>query len=78
MSITSPLRIGYLMQNGAPDLSTTSGPQLHVAAVVKGLQKSGHTVRTVAIQQERLGWSDDARSESAPFLRSPPNPHRRR
>lgn len=53
------MRIGYLMQNGAPDLSTLSGPQLHVTAVVRGLQKRGHVVRTVASQRGRLQWSDD-------------------
>jgi glycosyltransferase involved in cell wall biosynthesis len=58
-SNNAALRIGYLMQNGAPDLSAVSGPQLHTAAVVRGLQKLGHQVRIVAIQKNRLGWSDD-------------------
>lgn len=53
------LRIGYLMQNGAADLSTLSGPQLHVKAVIHGLQRRGHSVRTVATQNKRLVWSDD-------------------
>lgn len=53
------LSIGYLMQNGAPDLSTVSGPQLHTVAVIKGLQKLGHQVRTVAHQKAQLGWSDN-------------------
>jgi glycosyltransferase involved in cell wall biosynthesis len=53
------LRIGYLMQNGAPDLREVSGPQLHTVAVIKGLQKLGHTVRTVATQREQLLCSDD-------------------
>lgn len=53
------LRIGYLMQNGAPDLDTTSGPQLHVTAVINGLRRRGHRVRTVAFQRGRLQWTDD-------------------
>lgn len=55
----SSLRIGYLMQNGAPDLSQVSGPQLHTLAVIEGLQKLGHQVRTVATQNGQLMWSDD-------------------
>ncbi|MEW5976939.1 MAG: glycosyltransferase family 4 protein [Acidobacteriota bacterium] len=53
------MRVGYLMQNGAPDLGSISGPQLHVCAVIEGLQARGHSVRTVALQHGRLGWSDD-------------------
>jgi glycosyltransferase involved in cell wall biosynthesis len=53
------LRIGYLMQNGAVDLSQLSGPQLHIKAVIHGLQKRGHMVRTIAFQDRRLVWSDD-------------------
>jgi len=53
------LHVGYLMQNGAADLRTVSGPQLHIEAVIKGLQKLGHQVRTVSYQQEKLGWSDN-------------------
>jgi glycosyltransferase involved in cell wall biosynthesis len=53
------MRIGYVMQNGVPDLSTVSGPQLHVVSVIRGLQQRGHTVRTVAPQGGRLQWSDD-------------------
>ncbi len=47
------------MQNGAPDLSLVSGPQLHTMAVIKGLKKQGHIVRAVATQNCRLGWSED-------------------
>jgi glycosyltransferase involved in cell wall biosynthesis len=53
------LQIGYLMQNGAPDLKRVSGPQLHTTAVVEGLRKQGHLVRMVANQDHRLGWSED-------------------
>jgi glycogen synthase len=62
----SALRIGYLLQNGAPELSTLSGAQLHTVAVIKGLQKLGHHVRTVAIQRNKLGWSDDLQGWHAP------------
>jgi len=55
----SVLKIGYLMQHGAPDLNIISGPQLHVVAVISGLTKLGHRVRTVAFQGGKLGWSDD-------------------
>ena len=54
-----PMRIGYVMQNGAPDLRTLSGPQLHVTAVIRGLRGRGHAVRTVATQDGCLQWSDD-------------------
>lgn len=60
------MRVGYAIQNGAPDLSAVSGPQLHVRAVIGGLQKLGHTVRTVAIQQGKLLWSDDLINWSIP------------
>lgn len=54
------------MQNGAPDMNTLSGPQLHISAVIEGLQSLGHTVRTVAIQKKTIGWSDDIRTWSEP------------
>jgi glycosyltransferase involved in cell wall biosynthesis len=53
------LKIGYLMQNGAPDLSQVSGPQLHISAVIRGFLKLGHIVRIVGIQKNRLVCSDD-------------------
>jgi glycosyltransferase involved in cell wall biosynthesis len=53
------LRIGYLMQTGAPDMNTLSGPQLHISATVDQLKKLGHQVRTVAIQNRKIVWSDD-------------------
>jgi alpha-maltose-1-phosphate synthase len=56
------LRIGYLIQNGAPDLSIVTGPQLHVKSVISGLQKLGHKVRTLATQNSQLNWSDDLES----------------
>ncbi len=60
------MNVGYLMQNGAADLGTTSGPQLHVTAVIKGLERAGCRVRTVAIQQDTLQWSDDLVTWAAP------------
>lgn len=66
MSLKTNLQIGYLMQNGAPELSITSGPQLHTTAVIKGMQNLGHGVRTVAIQQPGLVWSDDLHQWQAP------------
>ncbi len=64
--MSADLRIGYLMQNGAPDMSTPSGPQLHVKEVVEGLQKNGHVVNTLAIQNRRLSWSEDLDNWSLP------------
>jgi glycosyltransferase involved in cell wall biosynthesis len=67
------LHIGYLMQNGAVDLSQLSGPQLHIKSVIHGLQKRGHQVRTVAYQDSRLLWSDnleDWKAVSYGFSRS--------
>ncbi|MHB1415262.1 MAG: glycosyltransferase family 4 protein [Chloroflexota bacterium] len=55
----SALRIGYIMQADAVDMSATSGPQLHVKAVVEGLKQRGHDVRLVAIQGGRTLWTDD-------------------
>jgi glycosyltransferase involved in cell wall biosynthesis len=52
--------IGYLLQNGAPDLATVSGPQLHTRAVIEGLRRRGHEVRIVAIQRGSLVASTDA------------------
>lgn len=60
------LKIGYLMQNGAPDLSQVSGPQLHTLAVINGLQKLRHSVRTIAIQNKQLEWSDDLKRWNPP------------
>jgi glycogen(starch) synthase len=53
------LNIGYIMQANAVDMSIVSGPQLHVEAVVKGLDKRGHNVRMVAIQKGNTLWTDD-------------------
>jgi len=53
------LKIGYLMQADSVPMDVVSGPQLHVKAIVRGLQRRGHEVRTVAIQHEKIQWSDD-------------------
>jgi hypothetical protein len=59
-------RLGYVMQNGAPDLSRISGSQIHTLATIEGLQKRGYKVRTVAIQDDIIGWSDDLGGWSQP------------
>ncbi|MFN8062094.1 MAG: glycosyltransferase family 4 protein [Vicinamibacterales bacterium] len=67
------MRIGYVIQNGAPDFSTISGPQLHTVAVIDGLRRLGHDVRTLANQSYRLGWTDDLTTWQTPtygFTRS--------
>jgi glycosyltransferase involved in cell wall biosynthesis len=79
------LRIGYLIQNNAPDLSVISGPQLHTVAVIECLRKLGHEVRTLATQRGRLVWSDDLthwsdaryRVSRAPWFRAIERPIRR-
>lgn len=55
----SHLRIGYIMQKGAPYLGEVSGPQLHTLAVINGLKKLGHAVRIFAFQKNILGWTDN-------------------
>ena len=39
------LKIGYLMQADSVPMDMVSGPQLHVKAVVQGLQQRGHEDR---------------------------------
>jgi starch synthase len=53
------LKIGYIMQANAVDMSVVSGAQQHVKAVIGGLEKRGHRVRVVAIQQGQIQWTDD-------------------
>lgn len=53
------MNIGYLMQEGVPDLDVVSGAQLHVKAVITGLQKRGHPVRTFLPRAKKPVWSDD-------------------
>jgi glycosyltransferase involved in cell wall biosynthesis len=53
------LKIGYLMQADSVPMDVVSGPQLHVQAVVRELERRGHEVRTVAIQHDQIQWSDD-------------------
>ena len=54
------------MQNGAPDLGRVSGPQLHTTAVINGFKKLGHSVRVVAFQKRKLGWSEDLANWTPP------------
>ncbi len=56
---TISMKIGYLMQADAVDMSKVSGPQLHVEAVINGLKNRGHIVRMVAIQNAEIYWSDN-------------------
>lgn len=53
------LRIGYVMQADAAEMSEVSGPKLHVEATVRGLEQRGHRVRMVAIQNGKTLWTDD-------------------
>lgn len=47
------------MQTGAPDLATLSGPQLHIFHTITELRKLGHIVKVVAIQENKIMWSDN-------------------
>jgi glycosyltransferase involved in cell wall biosynthesis len=53
------LKIGYIMQADAVDMSSVSGPQLHVKAVFEGFKKNGHCVRMVAIQRGEILQTDN-------------------
>jgi glycosyltransferase involved in cell wall biosynthesis len=53
------LKIGYIMQADAPDMSIVSATQLHVKAIVQGFNKIGHHVRLVMIQKGRAQWTED-------------------
>lgn len=81
------MKIAYLMQEGVPDLDTVSGPQLHVRAVIAGLQKRGHPVRTFLPRAGKPAWSDDLTAadwhaaqcgfSASPFFRALESPVRR-
>jgi glycosyltransferase involved in cell wall biosynthesis len=53
------MRIGFLMQNGVPDLNGGSGPSVHVRAVIQHLQKRGHQVRMIVRDGRMILWTDD-------------------
>lgn len=56
------MRMGYIMEANSVDMSSASGPQQHVQAVIEGLIKRGHSVRLLAFQDRRLQWTDDLRT----------------
>lgn len=55
------MRIGYLMQVGAPEVRTKpfSGPAIHVRQVISELSRMGHSVRLLVIQDGQILKSDD-------------------
>jgi glycosyltransferase involved in cell wall biosynthesis len=55
------MKIGYLMQAGAPDVRNKplSGPALHVKQVFTELQSLGHQVRLLAFLDGQIWKSDD-------------------
>jgi glycosyltransferase involved in cell wall biosynthesis len=55
------LKIGYLMQAGAPDIRRLppSGPAVHVREVFKELQAQGHQMRLIAHLEGQIWKSDD-------------------
>jgi len=81
------MKIAYLMQEGVPDLDTVSGPQLHVRAVIAGLHKRGHHVRTFLPRAGKPVWADDLAApdwraaqygfSASPFFRAIESPVRR-
>jgi glycosyltransferase involved in cell wall biosynthesis len=58
------LKIGYLLQAGAPDIrrQPPSGPAVHVRAVFKELQAQGRQMRLVANLEGQIWKSDDLHS----------------
>jgi glycosyltransferase involved in cell wall biosynthesis len=60
----SKLRIGYLMQNGVPDVRTPpfSGPAIHVRCVCEELIKLGHQIRVIAFIDDKIWKSEDLRT----------------
>jgi glycosyltransferase involved in cell wall biosynthesis len=74
-----PWRIGYVLQTGVPDMRAVSGPQLHITAVVKALQRRQHRVRTLMAQTEGIVCSDNLDRgdwENVPFGFSAGKPFR--
>lgn len=55
----SPLKIGYLRQIDTIDLTGVSATALHMKAVISGLARRGHQVRTVTLPDGAYRWSDD-------------------
>ncbi|HEX7976731.1 MAG TPA: glycosyltransferase family 4 protein [Anaerolineales bacterium] len=55
------MRIGYLMQVGAPEVrhGPFSGPAIHVRQVIRELNRMGHSVRLLANQQGQTWKSND-------------------
>lgn len=53
------MQIGYLVQTSPPDMNVVSGPQLHIKAVIQGLEKRSHRVRTFIPHAGTPVWSDD-------------------
>lgn len=67
------MRIGYLMQAGAPRLITQpfSGPAVHVREVCQGLRKLGHEVRIIAWWDQQICYSDDCQTfQPAPIAKA--------
>lgn len=50
---------GYILQTALMDLSTPSGPQIHVVRIVQGLRERGHRVRLVQLTDRGIRWTDD-------------------
>lgn len=55
------MKIGYLMQEGVPDIRSTapSGPANHVIHTIKGLRRLGHDVRVLANLEGGTSYSED-------------------
>jgi glycosyltransferase involved in cell wall biosynthesis len=58
------MRIGYLMQAGAPDLCALprSGPAMHVWHICHELQNLGHELRLLTVADNQVWRSDDLRT----------------
>jgi glycosyltransferase involved in cell wall biosynthesis len=55
------MKIGYLMQEGVPDIRNRpfSGPANHVVCVIQELKRAGHQVRLLAKLDKQIYFSDD-------------------
>jgi glycosyltransferase involved in cell wall biosynthesis len=53
------LKIGYIWQYEASDLSPVSATALHMRGVIRALETNGHQVRVITVLQDRPHTSDD-------------------
>lgn len=57
--ISSPSKVGYILQNYAPDFSEHGGNQVFIQRIFDGLSARGYCLRIAILTSEGLQWSDD-------------------